>query len=63
MTVLSLQWRPAWPRLWAVLTRRPPAACRPTPAEGRTYHDSLFADPAIVEDDYRRMSHRGVSAR
>jgi hypothetical protein len=22
---------------------------------GRTYHDPFFADPAAVEDDYRRM--------
>jgi hypothetical protein len=64
MTVLPLQWllaRPRRPaavtRAWhrAIVTRRlSPARC-PVPPERRTYRDVFFADPATVEDDYRRM--------
>jgi len=52
MTVLSL---PARPRRRTTLPRHLRAAPRPVPRRRRTYHDPFFADPAIVEDDLRRM--------
>jgi hypothetical protein len=58
MTVLSLQRLAARPRRRAAVLRRLGAARRPAPAERRTYHDSFFADPAVVEDDARRMTAR-----
>ena len=71
MTVLSLRWLPAWPRRPATVTRsrwlaivtrrRRPARC-PVPPERRTNRDVFFADPAAVEDDYRRM-RRGTRPR
>jgi hypothetical protein len=68
MTVLSLQWRAALPRRaarprrWTAIARRLGAVhYRPRP--GRPYRDSFFADPALVEDDARRMSRPGDSAR
>jgi hypothetical protein len=59
MTVLSRQWRVARPRRRTAAIRTPPAARPPR----RTYPDSFFADPALVEDDIRRMTRRGSSAR
>ena len=65
MTVLSLQWLVARPRRRAAVIRHVSPARRraavirhPGPArrERRTYRDSFFADPALVEDDSRRMS-------
>jgi hypothetical protein len=58
MTVLSRQWRVARPRRRIAVIRtsrtvRPPR---------RTYRDTFFADPAVVEDDARRMTRRGSSA-
>ena len=45
----------SWHR--AIVTRRlSPARC-PVPPERRTYRDVFFANPAAVEDDYRRMRH------
>jgi hypothetical protein len=62
MTVLSLQWLLARPRRPAAVTRRlGPARC-PGAVGHRTYPDLFFADPAAVEDDYRRM-RRGTPAR
>jgi len=56
MTVLSLQWRAARPRRWTAIARRLGAVhYRPRPGR-RPYRDSFFADPALVEDDARRMS-------
>ena len=71
MTVLPLQWLLARPRRPAAVTRSwhraivtrhlGPARCL-VPPERRTYRDVFFADPATVEDDYRRM-RRGTPAR
>ena len=71
MTVLSLKWllaRPQRPaavtRSWhrAIVTRRRrPARC-PGAVGRRAYPDLFFADPAAVEDDYRRM-RRGTPVR
>ena len=66
MTVLSLQWLAARPRRRTSLIRRPGAARHlplPRHREHRTYRDSFFADPAAVEDDYRRMRRDGALAR
>ncbi len=71
MIILSLMWLLARPRRPAAVTRSRrgatvtrrlgPARCRGA-VERRTYPDSFFADPAAVEDDYRRM-RRGTRAR
>jgi hypothetical protein len=68
MMVLSRQWRAARPRrrTAAARPRRRTAAIRTSHAARpprRTYPDSFFADPALVEDDARRMTQRGTSAR
>ena len=57
MTVISLRRLAAWP-LRAAVTRHPGMARRHVLPERGTYHDSFFADPAVVEDDYRRMHAR-----
>ena len=59
MTVLSLQWLVARPRRRAAVIRNSSSARRPR----RTYRDSFFADPAVVEDDSRRMTRPGTPAR
>jgi hypothetical protein len=59
MTVLSLPWPAVRPRRRAVVTLRPGPARR----ERRAYRDSFFADPALVEDDARRMRRPGAPAR
>ena len=59
MTVMSLQWLVARPRRRPAVIRRLSSARR----ERRTYRDSFFADPAAVEDDYRRMRRDGALAR
>ena len=59
MMVLSRQWRAARPRRRTAAIRTSRTA---RPAR-RTYPDSFFADPALVEDDIRRMTRRGSSAR
>jgi hypothetical protein len=59
MTVLSRQWRAARPRRQTAAIRISSAVRPPR----RTYPDSFFADPALVEDDARRMTRRGSSAR
>jgi hypothetical protein len=51
MTVLSLRWLAARPRRRPAVIRHLSAARRAR----RTYRDSFFADPAVVEDDARRM--------
>ena len=70
MTVLSLQWLLARPRRraivtrsrWpAIMTRRLGRARRAVPPERRTYPDSFFADPAVVEDDARRLGRSTLS--
>ena len=57
MTVLSLQRLAARPRRRITLPRHLRVAYRPARRDRRTYRDSFFADPALVEDDARRM-HR-----
>ena len=59
MTVMSLQWLVARPRRRATAIRHVSPARR----ERRTYRDSFFADPAVVEDDTRRMGRGGALAR
>jgi len=59
MTVMSLQWLVARPRRRPAVIRRLSSARR----ERRTYRDSFFADPAVVEDDSRRMRCGGALAR
>ncbi len=60
MTVLPLHRLAAWPRRRAALPRHLRAARRPArPA----YPDPFFADPAVVEDDSRRLGRPGSSAR
>ena len=64
MTVLSLQRLSLWglaarPRRRAASIRRRDTARR----ERHTYPDSFFADPAVVEDDSRRMSRRDAPGR
>ncbi len=69
MAVLSLQSLLARSRRHGIVTRSWRSAVaprhlgparRPVPPEHRTYPDSFFADPAVVEDDSRRM-RRGIS--
>ena len=72
MTVLSLKWLLARPRRPAAVTRSRhratvtrrlgPARC-PGAVGRRTYPDLFFADPAAVEDDYRRMRRGTPPAR
>jgi hypothetical protein len=59
MTVLSRQWRVARPRRRTAAIR---TVGTPRPSR-RTYRDAFFADPALVEDDARRLGRRGSSAR
>jgi hypothetical protein len=59
MTVLSLPWPAARPRRWAAVLRNSRTARR----ERRPYRDSFFADPAVVEDDSRRMRRDGGRVR
>jgi hypothetical protein len=59
MTVLSRQRRAARPRRRTAAIR----ISRTAVPERRAYPDSFFADPALVEDDARRMARRGSSAR
>ncbi|MGH3230070.1 MAG: hypothetical protein ACRDOA_16105 [Streptosporangiaceae bacterium] len=63
MTVLSWPWRMARPRRRTAATRRLGAARRRARPARRTYPDPFFADPAVVEDDARRLARRGSSAR
>ena len=56
MTVLSLQRLAARPRRWIAVPRHLRVACPPARRDRRTYRDAFFADPAVVEDDARRMS-------
>jgi hypothetical protein len=53
MTVLSFQRLAAWPRRRAALPRHLRRAARRPPRPA--YHDPFFADPAVVEDDARRL--------
>ena len=55
MTVLSWPRRAARPRRRTAVVR---AVRTPQPPR-RTYRDAFFADPALVEDDARRMTRRG----
>ena len=59
MTVLSLQWLAARPRRRFAVIRNSGKVRR----ERRAYRDSFFADPAVVEDDSRRMKCGGALAR
>jgi hypothetical protein len=63
MTVMSLRRLVA--RQWrrAAATRDPDTARHPVQPRRRTYHDSFFADPAVVEDDYDRMRRRSTTSR
>jgi hypothetical protein len=40
------------------LLRRIANLLRPTPKTGVSYHDPLFAQPDIVENDYYRFRHQ-----
>ena len=59
MTAISLRRFAARPRRRAAMTRHLTAERRPR----RTYRDSFFADPAVVEDDSCRMKCGGALAR
>jgi hypothetical protein len=59
MTVLSRQQRAARPRRRTAAIR----ISRTSVPERRAYPDSFFADPALVEDDARRMARRGAPVR
>jgi hypothetical protein len=63
MTVLSVRRLVIRALRRAAMIRRPGMARRAVQPERRTYHDSFFADPAIVEDDYYRMRRRTASGR
>jgi hypothetical protein len=64
MTALSLQWFVTRPRRRATVIRdiviRDSGTAR---RERRAYRDSFFADPAVVEDDSRRMRRHDAAAR
>jgi hypothetical protein len=47
----------------AATTRDPAIARPPVPPARRGYRDPFFADPAVVEDDYRRMRRRSSTSR
>jgi len=59
MTVLSWPWRVARPRRRTTAIR----ISRTAVPERRTYPDAFFADPALVEDDARRLGRRRDPAR
>jgi hypothetical protein len=63
MTVLSLQWLAARPRRRTAVIRTSRAARRTVRPGRRTYPDSFFADPAVVEDDSGRLGRRGTLSR
>jgi hypothetical protein len=63
MTVFSLRRFAARPLRRAAVTRHPGMARRPARPKRRTYHDSFFADPAAVEDDYPRLRRRSTLGR
>jgi hypothetical protein len=63
MTVFSVRRLVTRPLRLAAIIRHPGMARRAVQPERRTYHDSFFADPAIVEDDYYRMRRRSASGR
>jgi hypothetical protein len=55
MTVMSLRRLVAWPLRQAVVTRHLGREHSLVHPERHAHYDSFFADPANVEDDYRRM--------
>ena len=63
MTVLSLPRRVARLRRRAALPRHLDPARRPAATKRHVYSDPFFADPAIVEDDSRRMTRPAAAAR
>jgi hypothetical protein len=69
MTVLSFQLRVARlrrvarPRYRDALPRHLDPARRPARTKRHVYSDPFFADPAIVEDDSRRMARPAAAAR
>jgi len=63
MTVMSWHWRLARPRRRTALPRHLDPARLPMPPGRPAYRDPLFADPALVEDDTRRLARRGDPAR
>jgi hypothetical protein len=63
MTVLSRQWRVARSRRRTALPRHLDPARRPAGTKRHVYCDPFFADPAIVEDDFRRMTRPAAAAR
>jgi hypothetical protein len=63
MTVLSLQRRVARLRRRSALPRHLDPARRPAGAKRHVYSDPFFADPAIVEDDFRRMTPPAAAPR
>jgi len=60
MTVFPFRRLVARPLRRAAAIRHRGTARRP---ERRTYRDSFFADPAVVEDDYLRLRRRSTSGR
>jgi hypothetical protein len=56
MTVISLRRFAARPLRRAAVPRWLRIADRPPRPGRRPYYDPFFADPAAVEDDYRRMT-------
>jgi hypothetical protein len=63
MTVFSLRRFVARPLRRAAEIRHHGMARRRVRPERRTYHDSFFADPAGVEDDYLRLRRRSASGQ
>jgi hypothetical protein len=63
MTVLSRQWRVARPRRRTALPRNLDPARRSAGTKRHVYRDPFFADPAVVEDDFRRMTRPAAAAR
>jgi len=55
MTVISLRRFVTRPPHPATVTRPVGVARRPIRPRRRTYYDSYFGDPAVVEDDRSRM--------
>jgi hypothetical protein len=63
MTVLSIRRLVARQLRRAAAARDPGRPGPPVQPRRRTYYDSFFADPAVVEDDYHRMKRRSTTSR
>jgi hypothetical protein len=62
MTIMPLR-RLVGRQLRRATTRDSAIPRHPVSPARRGYHDAFFADPAIVEDDYRRMRRRSGTSR